>query len=131
MAGGSGKFMKIIITEPFGRKLKKLKKKYPRITNDLKELLSDMEEGRISGVPIPGLSEKVCKIRVGSSDMKRGKSGGYRIICYFEKEKCEIFLLTVYVKTRNENIPLKDIKAILKELELKFQRTPAKPESEP
>ncbi len=47
--------MKIIITEPFKRKLKKLKKNYPNIKNDLNELLSDMEDGSISGVPIPGL----------------------------------------------------------------------------
>ncbi len=115
--------MKIIITEPFGRKLKKLRKKYPHITDDLKRLLSDMENGIISGVPISGLSDKVCKIRAGSSDMKRGKSGGYRIICYFEKEKSEVFLLTVYAKARNENIPIKDIQAILRELDLKFQQS--------
>ncbi len=115
--------MKIIITEIFRRKLKKLKKKYPHITEDLRELFSDMEYGRISGVPIPGLSDKVCKIRAGSSDMKRGKSGGYRIIYYFEKEKSEVFLLTVYAKARNENIPIKDIQAILRELDLKFQQS--------
>lgn len=38
---------------PFGRKLRKLRKKYPNVKNDLRELLSDMENGNMSGVPIP------------------------------------------------------------------------------
>ena len=52
--------------------------------------------------------------------MKRGKSGGYRLIFYTEDENSEIYLLTVYAKTKNENIPVKDIQAVLKELDLKF-----------
>ncbi|MBF0121376.1 MAG: type II toxin-antitoxin system RelE/ParE family toxin [Desulfobacterales bacterium] len=114
--------MKIIITEPFERKLKKLKKKYPNIKNDLKELLSNLEEGKASGVPIPGLFNKVFKIRFGSSDMERGKSGGYRLIFYIERDNCEIYLLTIYAKAKNENIPVKDIQSILKELDLKFKK---------
>jgi mRNA-degrading endonuclease RelE of RelBE toxin-antitoxin system len=76
--------MKIIFTEPFGRRLKKLKNKYPNIKNDLSKLLSDMEHGDIPGDPVPGLFNKVFKVRVASSDMKRGKSGGYRIIYYVD-----------------------------------------------
>jgi mRNA-degrading endonuclease RelE of RelBE toxin-antitoxin system len=113
--------MKIIITEPFERKLKMLKKKYPNIKNDLIEVLSDMEDDRVTGVPIPGLFNKVFKIRAASSDMKRGKSGGYRIIYYAEVENCELYLLTIYAKTRNDNIPVKDIQAILKGLNFKFK----------
>jgi len=113
--------MRIIITEPFGRKLKKLKKKYPSIKNDLSGLLSDMEDGKISGDPIPGLFNKVFNVRAGSSDMKKGKSGGFRIIYYVDNENGEIYLLTVYAKTKNENIPVKDIQAVLKELDLKFK----------
>jgi len=113
--------MRIIITEPFRRKLKKLEKKYPSIKNDLSGLLSDMEDGKISGDPIPGLFNKVFKVRAGSSDMKKGKSGGFRIIYYVDNENGEIYLLTVYAKTKNENIPVKDIQAVLKELDLKFK----------
>ncbi|QTA91911.1 hypothetical protein [Desulfonema magnum] len=108
----------IIITEPFGRKLKKLRKKYPNIKNDLSELLSDMESSGVSGVPIPGLYNKVFKIRAASSDMKRGKSGGYRVVCYADDKNCDIYLLTLYAKTKNENIPVRDIQAVLKELGL-------------
>lgn len=51
--------MKIIITEPFARKVKKIKRKYPKVKEDLAELLSDMESGVESGAPIPGLFNKV------------------------------------------------------------------------
>ena len=112
--------MKIIITEPFGRKLKKLRKKYPHITDDLKELLSEMEEGKAEGDSVPGLFDKVFKIRVSSSDMKRGKRGGFRIVYYLENQNCEIFLLTIYAKAKTENIPARQIRAILTELESEF-----------
>jgi len=113
--------MRIIITDPFGRKLRKLRKKYPNVKNDLRELLSDMENGNMPGVPIPGLYGKVFKVRLASSDMRKGKSGGYRVICYAESEDSEIYLLTIYAKAKNETIPVTDIQAILKELNLKIR----------
>ena len=113
--------MKIIFTETFGRKVKKIKRKYPNVKNDLNELLSELESGNLSGVPIPGLFNKVFKIRVASSDMKRGKSGGFRLIYYTEDVNSEVYLLTIYAKTKDETIPVKDIQAILKELDLKFK----------
>jgi len=36
-----------------------------------------------TGDPIPGLCGKVYKLRLASSGLERGKSGGYRIIYYF------------------------------------------------
>jgi len=111
----------IIFTEPFKRKLKKLKKKYPHIKNDLSRVLSDMENGESLGYPIPELFNRVYKVRVGSSDMKRGKRGSYRIIHYLEDRNSMIYLLTIYGKPKRENIPVKSIIAILKELDLKFK----------
>lgn len=35
----------IVLSDPFKRKLKKLKKKYPRINDDLNDLLTDLENG--------------------------------------------------------------------------------------
>ncbi|OQY57613.1 MAG: hypothetical protein B6245_16100 [Desulfobacteraceae bacterium 4572_88] len=48
--------------------------------------------------------------------MRKGKSGGYRVICYAESEDSEIYLLTIYAKAKNETIPVRDIRAVLKEL---------------
>jgi mRNA-degrading endonuclease RelE of RelBE toxin-antitoxin system len=112
--------MRIIITDPFGRKLRKLRKKYPNIKNDLRELLSDMEHGNMPGVPMPGLYGKVFKVRLALSDMRKGKSGGYRVICYAESEDSEIYLLTIYAKAKNETIPVTDIQAIAKQKSGKY-----------
>jgi len=107
--------------QPFLHKVKKLKKKYPNIKNDLIELLTNMENAKVSGVPIPGLFNKVYKIRAASSDMKRGKSGAYRIVYYAEDGNGKLYLLTIYAKTKRVNIPITEIQSILKELDLKFR----------
>lgn len=49
------------------------------------------------------------KIRVASLTRKIGKSGGYRLICYAEKEDGKIYLLTIYSKNEQENIKNKEI----------------------
>jgi len=49
--------------------------------------------------------------------MKRGKSGGYRLIYYLkESNSTNIYLLTIYAKSKKENISTKDIQSLLKEL---------------
>ena len=109
----------IILTDPFKKKLKKLKKKYSHIKEDLEPLLASLEDGEISGDPVPGLFGKVYKVRCASSDMKRGKSGGYRVIYYLELENKFIYLLTIYAKARQENITVSGVLEILRELDLK------------
>ena len=47
----------------------------------------------------------------------RGKSGGVRIIYYFEPNDNEIWLLTIYSKNEVENIPAHILRKIAKEIE--------------
>lgn len=110
----------IIFTYSFKRQLKKLKKKYSHIKDDLNPLLISIEEGELPGDPIPGLLNKVYKERCASSDMKRGKSGGYRVIYYLEDQDSKIHLLSIYSKAQRENIPVDEILQILKDLGLKL-----------
>ena len=110
----------IIFTNSFKRRLKKLKKKYPHIKEDLKDLLVKIEEGELPGDSVPGLFNKVYKVRCASSDMKRGKSGDYRVIYYLEGLDKSIYLLTIYSKAERENIPVDLIVEVLKELGLKL-----------
>jgi len=53
------------------------------------------------GVLIPGGSE-VLKLRVRSSDMKRGRSGGYRPPYHFDDDIASISLLLLYAKSDQE-----------------------------
>ncbi len=109
----------ILFPEPFKKKLKKLKKKYPRVTNDLATLLEQLQEGKNPGDSIPGLENLVYKARVASSDLKKGKSGSFRVIYYLTVPNRRIFLLTIYVKAHKENIQVGEIVKILEELALK------------
>jgi hypothetical protein len=54
------------------------------------------------------------KIRVAMKN--RGKSGGARVIYYFKKSQSEIWWLTIYTKNEVENLPIKALKALAKEL---------------
>jgi len=48
--------------------------------------------------------------------MKRGKSGGFRVIYYLSNHI--VFLLTIYAKAKREEIAIKDIKEALSELDM-------------
>ncbi len=48
----------------------------------------------------------------------RGKRGGVRIIYYYKNRQGQIWLLTIYAKNEDENIPLSILKRIKEELEL-------------
>ena len=48
----------------------------------------------------------------------RGKRGGIRIIYYYKNSDGQIWLLTIYAKNEDDNIPLSILKKIKGELEL-------------
>ncbi|MFQ6072081.1 MAG: type II toxin-antitoxin system RelE/ParE family toxin [Methanosarcinales archaeon] len=109
---------KIIALDFFNRKLKKLKKKYRNIKKDYELLLDTLEKDPYAGDAIKGCKNKIYKIRLKSSDMKRGKRGGFRVIYYLVDRDKKIYLLTIYAKTKKETISIKEIKDALKELNL-------------
>ena len=102
---------KIIPTEYFKQQVLELKKFYPGIRKDLKELSVMLKENPKAGKP---LGKKVYKIRLKSSDIGKGKRSGYRVISYVIDELQKIRLLTIYAKPRKANISDKEILAILK-----------------
>lgn len=104
---------KIIPTPKFQKDVKTLQKKYRHITSDLKELDDILNTNPFYGKEIQGLEGKVFKARLASSDIKAGKSKGYRVIYYYLKEEGIIYLLTIYAKAYNENISITEIREII------------------
>lgn len=102
---------KIIPTEYFMQQVLDLKKAYPSIRQDLKELNDILNQNPKSGTP---LGNKAYKIRLKNTDLKKGKSGGYRVITYVIDENQQIRLLTIYAKPRKATITNKEIITILK-----------------
>ncbi len=60
------------------------------------------------------LGRKIYKIRLRSSDISKGKRGGYRVISYVNDETKKVRLLTIYPKPRKSTVSDEEIRLILK-----------------
>jgi mRNA-degrading endonuclease RelE of RelBE toxin-antitoxin system len=106
---------KIIFSKRLLKDTKKLKKKYKNIAQDLQDFCSDIENNKIIGDKIKGLTSlSVYKTRIKNSSINSGKSGGFRVI-YYAKVKEIIYLITIYSKSDQENIEQSEILEILKQ----------------
>lgn len=102
------------ITEEFKKRFEKLEKKYRHISDDLESIIQEISENPQSGDPIPFFSEKVWKIRMRSRDMKKGKSGGFRVLYFYHAGDPAAYLLDIYAKCEQENILPNNIINLLK-----------------
>ena len=101
---------KIIPTEYFKQQVRNFKKDYTHIRQDLKELHRMLKDNPKSGKP---LGKKVYKIRLKSTDISKGKRGGFRVISYVVDKSKKIRLLTIYAKPKKSSISDDEIKLIL------------------
>ena len=103
------KSVKVTLSPDFLRDLKRLRKKYPRVRADVQDLIDQIQNGATPGDQMQGVGYPVYKARVASTDMKRGKSGGFRVIYYVVIEE-QVVLLTIYTKTQREDISSAEIR---------------------
>ncbi|EKS06547.1 type II toxin-antitoxin system RelE/ParE family toxin [Leptospira santarosai] len=101
----------IVYTDHFSREFKDLVKKYRSIKEDLKTLVTSLEQNPVQGVP---LGKDCYKIRLAISSKGKGKSGGARIITYLYLVKNKMYLLSIFDKSEKENISDKDREALIK-----------------
>ena len=91
-----------IETSPlFETRYKRFRKKFPSIENEMEDLKKQLLENPKTGTLI---TQNTYKIRLGSIDKNKGKSGGFRIITYLIEEKqngVEINLLLIYDKSED------------------------------
>jgi mRNA-degrading endonuclease RelE of RelBE toxin-antitoxin system len=104
------------LTETFQKSIKALKKKYPHVKDDLLGQIKTLEEGPSAGDPIPGWNKEVWKARVASSDVKKGKRGGYRLIYFWKTGEMKVYLLVAYFKGEKAEITKKEIESLLRKL---------------
>lgn len=112
----------IILTEKFQDDLTYYvrKKKFKHVDDDIDGIISDLESGNLIGDEINDIkidnNNHTYKVRAANSDTKVGKSNGYRLIYYVVKDDREIYLLTIYYKKEDNNIPSKgEIANLIKE----------------
>ena len=106
--------LSILETRSFTRTFKAFQKKYRNIGKDFDVFkIAVSLNPRSIGKEIPGYDGEVIKYRMPGSDMKRGKSGGFRIIGLLIEGDTELILLTIYAKSSKENISQKQIQDLL------------------
>ena len=103
---------KIELIPNFYRKFKRLQKKNKKLTQDLKKLISTLEQNPTLGT---FLSNNIYKIRVANSSKSIGKRGGFRVITYYIDKNNILYLVEIYEKNSIENIPIKELVKIIEE----------------
>jgi mRNA-degrading endonuclease RelE of RelBE toxin-antitoxin system len=87
------------------------KKKFTKIDSDLDPVIIELEKGNFVGASMNDIKiqspHHTYKVRVANSNTRSGQSNGYRLIYYVVKDEKEIYLLTVYYKKDDNNIPSK------------------------
>ena len=94
----------------FDKDVKKLKKKFPKIKDDLTLLLKELSETPDMGTH---WENSVYKIRLQNSSIPTGKSGGFRVITYYIKDEV-LYLVTMYSKSNTDTIITNKLKEIIK-----------------
>jgi len=94
----------------FEKDVKRLKKKFPKIKNDLEVFVNELSSNPELGI---NLGENIFKVRIPNSSIPTGKSGGFRVITYYKTDDT-LYLVTIYSKTEQDNILTEKLKEIIK-----------------
>lgn len=70
------------------------------------------------GDAVSGFNNKLYKVRIPSFDQKKGKNGGFRVVYYIILDAKEVILLTIYAKSKQNDIKDNDVRRMLKQLDL-------------
>jgi mRNA-degrading endonuclease RelE of RelBE toxin-antitoxin system len=103
--------MKFEVAPEFEKSLKRLSKKYHSLRADYLAFLLELEKNPMIGDEI---FPNCRKVRIAIRSKGRGKSGGGRVIFYFEIIEDKIILLFIYDKSEMESVQTAFIEQILK-----------------
>lgn len=98
--------------------VKRLSRKYRHIENDLQDFYKEfLPAPLVRAFAIPGGERLLWKVRMKSADQQRGKSGGFRLIFYFDENKpAALYMLTLYPKAERGDISSDELQRLLKEV---------------
>jgi len=78
--------LEVLVTSVFEKSLKALAKRFRSVKNIYQQILKDLESCPGTGNEIKG-AQNFYKIRYSNPDAGKGKSGGFRLIYFWDKEK--------------------------------------------
>ena len=96
--------MRIITTVHFSKQIKTFAKKYRRASSDVTRTLHTFSKEKSQY-----LGAKLYKIRVKSSDMTQGKSGGFRLIVLCVEIIDHLVPITIYQKAVQEDMSEREL----------------------
>jgi len=103
-------------TPEFKRNLRALSKKYRHIRSDVQPVIEQIQAGNLVGDQVPRTGHTIFKVRVRNSDIRKGKSAGYRLI-YCLKTSTEVILVTIFSKLDQSDVSALQIRRIVSEFE--------------
>ena len=107
----------VVFCKSFARCIKALRKRFPSVKNDVELAIEILLDNPSIGSAIPGAGG-VRKLRVRNSDLSQGKSGGYRMLYYFEDiESRRLYLILLYAKTDREAVTLREIQTLIEDVQ--------------
>lgn len=108
--------VEVVATPHFVRVVKRLRKKYSHIQDDLNPIINALQRGETPGDQLQGVGVPIFKVRAPNRDSQSGKSGGYRLL-YYLKTQAFVFLIDIYTKTERQDISAAEVKLLIDEIE--------------
>jgi mRNA-degrading endonuclease RelE of RelBE toxin-antitoxin system len=108
---------RVFVTDEFKRFARTLEKRYRNLRADLQPLIEQLQNGEFPGDQISGTSYTVYKVRVKNSTIRKGKSGGYRVI-YQSLSVEAVVLLYLYSKSDQDNVAATDLLSIIERFQI-------------
>ena len=96
---------------PFEKQLKRLSKKFPSLKKEFSDILTELKNDPFTGTAI---GNDCYKIRMAIASKGKGKSGGARIITCVKVMRNSVYLLSIYDKSEQDDIPDKNLFELLK-----------------
>ena len=110
---------KFVFLPQFDHAVKRLKRQYRQIIGDLEQAFETIEQNPETGTVIPR-DYAVRKLRVASRDLRRGKSGGFRILYKLEATTDQdfiVYVLFVYAKVDQADVSIKALEDLVRAVE--------------
>lgn len=104
---------KVTVSADFKRESKRLLKKYASLRKEIEALVISLEEDPMQGTP---LGQGCYKIRLAISSKGKGKSGGARVITLVWVRDEQVFMLSIYDKSEQEDINDSRLQELLRNL---------------
>ena len=106
--------MRILRSDEFARQVKKLSRRHRLILDDISDFLDQLESGDRPGYLMRGLEGlPVHWARMPNSSAQSGKSGGFRVVYYFNDDV--ILLITIDMRATVGYLPPEWVRRILED----------------